>query len=112
MSVIVRDLIQPKRIEAVQTSQYEAVDVKAIIDKSTVTNTTANNASFNINIFYPTESVQDSNLIIDNITVGPGETYLCTELIGHVIEDGGILSAIASSANSLTIKVSGREISS
>jgi hypothetical protein len=40
----------------------------------------------------------------------PGETYLCPELVGQILEPGGFISTIAGAATSLTIRASGREI--
>jgi hypothetical protein len=109
MAVTVKNLIPAKELEIAQTTQYTANNVKAVIDKATITNTSANNQTFSVNIALG--AVGDDNLIIDNRTVLPGETYLCPELIGQVIENTGIISTIASTVNTLTLAVSGREIS-
>ena len=49
------------------------------------------------------------NLIVDTRTIAPGETYTCPELVGHNLEIGGFIST-ATSANVITIRASGREI--
>jgi hypothetical protein len=43
--------------------------------------------------------------------VQPDETYLCPELVGHVLDSGAFISTIASAGAALTLRVSGREIS-
>jgi hypothetical protein len=48
--------------------------------------------------------------MIINKTIVPGETYLCPELIGRVLDPGDFISTIASAAASLTFKVDGQEI--
>jgi hypothetical protein len=111
MAVIARVLVPPKQLESSQTSQYTATNVRAIIDKATITNTSANNVTVSVNLVTVSGSAGNSNLIIDNRTIVPDETYLCPELVGQVLEAGGFISTIAGAATSLTMRVSGREIS-
>jgi hypothetical protein len=110
MTVTVKTLIPPKQLEATQTTQYTATVVKAIIDKATVTNTDTVNRTFSVNIVQSGGSATNANLIIDDRTVIPGETYLCPELVGHELDPGAFISTIASAATALTLRVSGREI--
>jgi hypothetical protein len=111
MAVIVKALISPKQAEAVQTGQYQANSVKAIIDKFTATNTSADNVVFSCNLIPTTESASASNLILDSKVIAPDETYICPELVGQMLEDGGIISTLCDTASALTISASGREIS-
>lgn len=111
MAVTVLNIIPRKQIEAVQTGQYAADNVKAIIDKFTATNTSAGNVVFSCNLIASGGSAGDSNLVLDSQTILPGETYLCPELIGQTLESGGIISTLCDTASALTISASGREIS-
>ena len=111
MTVTVKVLIPAKQAENSQTTQYTATNVKAIIDKFTVTNTSANNVTFSCNLVTVSGSAGASNLIIDTRTIVPDETYTCPELVGQALEPGGFISTIAGAATSLTIRASGREIS-
>lgn len=111
MAVTPKVLIPAKQAEAVQTTQYTATAVKAIIDKFTVTNTSANNVTLSVNLVPALGSAGADNLIMDARAIAPDETYTCPELVGHVIEAGGFISTLASAATSLTIRCSGREIS-
>jgi hypothetical protein len=63
-----------------------------------------------VNLVTSGGSAGNSNLVIDDRTVVPGETYLCPELVGQALESGGFISTIASAATALTLRVSGREI--
>lgn len=110
MSVTVVNIIPRKQAEAAQTEQYVANGVKAIIDKFTVTNTSASNAIFSCNLIASGGSAGDSNLVIAPRIVAPGKTDKCSELIGQVLEDGGIISTLSDTALALTISASGREI--
>ena len=110
MTVTVSVLVPPKQMEASQTTQYTATNVRAIVDKATVTNTDTVSRTFSVNIVTSGGSAGVSNLVIDTRTVQPDETYLCPELVGHVLAPGGFISTIASNATSLTLRMSGREI--
>jgi hypothetical protein len=110
MTVTVTVLVPPKQMEAVQTTQYTATNVRAIIDKATITNTDTVARTFSVNIVTSGGAAGNGNLVIDTRTVQPDETYLCPELVGHVLAPGGFISTIASNATSLTLRVSGREI--
>jgi hypothetical protein len=110
MAVTVKVLIPAKQAENVQTTQYTAVNAKAIIDKFTVTNTSAGNVTFSANLVTVGDSAGASNLIIDATSIAADATYTCPELVGQALESGGFISTIASAAASLTIRASGREI--
>jgi hypothetical protein len=110
MTVIVKVLIPAKQAENAQTTQYTATNVRAIIDKFTVTNTSANNITFSCNLVTVGGTAGVSNLIVDARSIVPDETYTCPELVGQALEAGGFISTIASAATSLTIRASGREI--
>lgn len=110
MTVTVKTLIPAKRAENTQTTQYTATNCKAIIDKFTVTNTTAGNVNFSTNIVTSGGSAGDSNLIIKTRAIAPNQTYTCPELVGQVLEGGAFISTLAGAATSLTIVASGREI--
>lgn len=110
MTVTVKVLIPAKQAENAQTTQYTATNAKAIIDKATVTNTSANNVTLSVNLVTSGGSPGASNLIMDARAIAPDESYTCPELVGQVLEPGGFISTIASAATSLTIRASGREI--
>jgi hypothetical protein len=110
VTVTVKVLIPAKQAENAQTAQYTATNCKAIIDKFTVTNTTAGNVTFSVNLIASGGAAGVSNLILDTRSIAPDETYTCPELVGQVLESGNFISTIASAATSLTIRASGREI--
>ena len=111
MAVTLKVLVPPKQLENAQTSQYTATNVRAIIDKATITNTSGSNVTVSVNLVTVSGSAGASNLIIDTRTIVPDETYLCPELVGQVLEAGGFISTIAGAGTSLTMRVSGREVS-
>jgi len=110
MSVLVKVLIPSKVAENTQTTQYTAINCKAIIDKFTVTNTSGSNATFSVNLVTSGGSAGTANLILDTRSIAPNETYTCPELVGQSLEADGFISTIAGTASALTIRCSGREI--
>jgi P pilus assembly chaperone PapD len=110
MTVTIKVLIPPKQAEGTQTTQYTAVNCKAIIDKFTATNTTAGNVTISVNLVTVAGSAGVSNLIVDTRSIAPDETYTFPELVGQALEPSGFISTIASAATSLTIRANGREI--
>jgi hypothetical protein len=110
MTVAIKVLIPAKQAENAQTTQYTATNCKAIIDKFTITNTSAGNVTFSANLVTSGDTAGANNLIIDNISIASNQTYTCPELVGQALESGGFISTIAGAATSLTIRASGREI--
>lgn len=110
MAVTVKNLIPRKQAESSQTTQYTATNCKTIIDKFTVTNTSANNVTLSVNLVASGGSAGDSNLVLKAKSIAPSETYTCPELVGQTLEASGFISTIAGAATSLTISASGREI--
>lgn len=108
--VTIKNIIPRKQAEAAQTTQYTASNCKCIIDKFTVTNTSAANVTFAANLVASAGTAADFNLVLKAKTVVPNETYTCPELVGQVLEAGGFISTIAGAATSLTISASGREV--
>jgi hypothetical protein len=110
MAVQIKVLIPAKQAEGAQTTQYTAVNAKAIIDKFTATNTSGGNVTISVNLVASGGSAGAANLIVDTRSIAPDETYTFPELVGQALEPGSFISTIASAAASLTIRASGREI--
>jgi len=109
MAVTTKVLVPAKEMEAAQTTQYTATNCTAIIDKFTATNTSASNAVISVNLVSSGGSAGATNLIVDNRTIAPDETYTFPELVGQVLANGGFISTTGT-ATALTIRASGREI--
>jgi hypothetical protein len=109
MSTTTRNIIPAKVAETSQTTQYTAELVRCVIDKMTVTNTSAGNLSISVNLIPASGTAGDGNLIVKARILAPSETYTMPELVGQVIEAGGSISTLASGVG-LTIRASGREI--
>lgn len=110
MAVTPKTLIPAKQAEAGQTTQYTAVNCTTIIDKFTATNTSGGNVTLTVNLIVDGGAAATSNTISSARAIAAGEAYTFPEIAGHILDSGGYISTIASSANSLTIRASGREI--
>ena len=62
MTVLVKVFTQAKQAESSQTTQYTAVNCKAIIDKFTATNTSASNVTFSVNLVANAETAVTGNV--------------------------------------------------
>lgn len=112
MAVTPTVLIEPKQAEIIDTVQYTSDGVNTIIDKFTVTNNGAAPATISINLVANLGTVSTSNRIVNARNIEVGECYTCPELVGHILTPSDYISTIASAALTLTIRASGREISS
>lgn len=110
MAISVRVLVPAKIVEALQTTQYTAVNVAAIIDKFTVTNVSASPAAISVNLVTLSNAPGNPNLLLRTKTLQPSETYLCPELVGHTLNPGGYISTLAGTASAINMRVSGREV--
>jgi hypothetical protein len=110
MTVTTKVLIPAKQVESTLATQYTATNCRAIIDKATATNTSAANVTLSVNLVTSGGSSGASNLIVNARSIAPGETYTLPELVGQVLDSSGFISTLASAATSITLRVSGREI--
>ena len=110
MTVTVANIIPAKQAENSQTTQYTATNAKCMIDKFTVTNTTAGAVTFSINLVASGGAAGAANLVLSLKSIAAGETYTCPEVVGQNLGVGDFISTIAGAATSLTIMASGREI--
>ena len=109
MTVEVSNIIPPKQAENVSTDQYTSVGI-TIIDKFTATNTTGGPVTIDVNLIESGGSVGDSNLIVSSHSLAANTNYTFPAIVGHTLQNGDIISTNASAASSLTIRASGRVI--
>ena len=111
MSVSASVLVEAKLVEDVTTTQYTVTGTAAIIDKFTGTNTGAADASLTVYLVASGGSPSTSNRIMVSTTIATGTTYTFPELTGHILATGDKIATIASAANTLVLRVSGRTVS-
>lgn len=111
MTVTAKNLVPAKIVEATQTTQYTASNVTTIIDKFTATNFSGTAATISVNLVTLAGTAGNLNLITKDKLLSPAETYTFPELVGQIIPAGGFISTVAGTADSINMRVSGREIS-
>jgi len=110
MTVIVKNIVPGKTVEATQTTQYTANNVTTIVDKFTATNYSATAATISVNLVTVAGSAGNINLITKTKTLQPAEVYTFPELVGQVLNNGDFISTIAGTASAINMRVSGREV--
>lgn len=89
---------------------YTATNLSARIDKCVVLNTTGGAVTFDLHLVPLSGSAGVTNQLIDGQSVGAGQSYTCPEVVGQWILAGGTIQAVASASASLTLMVSGLEV--
>lgn len=115
MTTTVLNIIPAKYVEATPTPQYtvsapEANTVRTIIDAFVVTNTGTAAALFSCYLVINNGSEGNDNLFINEQRIEPGESYLCPEVIGQALEDGGFIVTNTNVVGTLTMRATGRLI--
>ena len=115
MATTVINLIPSKYAEATQAAQYTVSSpqnqtVRVVIDGFTVSNTSGAAATFDCNLVSKGGTAGPGNQVLPPVEIQPGQTYLCPELIGQVLEDGAFISTLASAPVTLVMRASGRLI--
>lgn len=112
MATTAAQLIAPQQVAGTATIYYTSGSgVKTRIDKLSVTNPTAGAVSITIHIVPSGGSVGDSTTITKTRGVNTLETWNCPDLVGHVLNPGDTIRALASAATSLTLMASGAQTS-
>jgi len=110
MTVTATVLIPAKVAEAVQTPQYVAANVTAIIDKFTATNFSSTATTISVHLVTAGNSADDSNIITKTKRLQPTEVYTFPEIVGQVLTTNSVISTIAGTASAINIRASGREV--
>jgi hypothetical protein len=111
MSVEVKNIIPPTPLTDSALSLYTSTNAKTIIDKMTATNKSGSNVLLTVHLVVSGGAASDSNLIIDEKTIFPNETYICPEALGHVLEAGSAIFAKSSTSSAIVFTASGRCVS-
>jgi hypothetical protein len=112
MTVTARNLVPAKLVENTQTTQY-IVPTNAsatIIDKFTATNISGSTATISVNLVTGSDTPGNNNLITKTKSLAASEVYTFPELVGQILPTASFISTIASAANAINMRVSGREI--
>lgn len=110
MAIINKPLINTRYAASSLTSEYVALNLRAVIDKFTVTNTSASAETITVNIVPAAAIVGSSNQVVKDRAVAASETVTLFEMINQYLNAGDSVHVGASGANALVIRANGREI--
>lgn len=112
MAVIPKKLANAQQLtNAVATYYTTPSTIVTIIDKMTLTNTSASAVSATVYLVDITGTAANSECLISALGIGAGATYTCPEIVGHILNHGDTIQALASANSALTVRISGREVS-
>ena len=107
MAVTPKALITSQQLTNAAATYYTSTNIVTIVDKFTLTNTTAGAVTATVSIGADAASTR----IISARSIAPGECYICPEMVGQVLNAGELIQALCSANTSLTIRASGRTVS-
>jgi len=111
MAVVPKSIIPSQQLTAVNATYYTATNIRTIIDKMTLTNTTAGAVTVTIDLVDSGGTAGATERMISARSIAAGETYTCPEVVGHILNSGDSIQGLASAGTSITIRASGREVS-
>ncbi len=111
MTVAAKCLVEAKFAENAETTQYTSpAGTRTIIDKCTATNAGAASTTIVERIVPAGGTAGAANMIAPSKTLAVGEVYTFPEMVGQVLNPGDFISTLPGAANSIVIRISGREI--
>ena len=111
MAITPKALIESQQLTNANAIYYTATNVRTIIDKFTLVNTTAGAVTATVDIVASGGTAGVASRLISARSIAAGETYTCLEIVGHIMNSGDTIQALASANTSITIRASGREVS-
>jgi len=111
MAVIPKAIIQAQQLTNANATYYTATNIRTLIDKVTLCNTTAGAVTATIDIVDSGGAAGVTERVISARSIAAGETYTCPEMVGHILNPGDSIQGLAGATASITIRASGREVS-
>lgn len=98
-------------LTAVAATYYTAGSgVRAIIKKATFVNDHTSAVTVTINIVPSGGAADYKNRITKTKSIAAGETWVCYEIEGHIINASGFISMLASVTEKIGCRISGYEV--
>ena len=109
MAVTSKPLVTSQYAANSESTVYTAgTGTRTIIDKLTGYNVSGSAATLTVKLV-PSGGTAGASHTIMAKTIAAGDPYTFPEIVGHVLEAGGIISLLASAANAIVVRISGRE---
>lgn len=110
MSITPKRLIDPVQLPSAAAAIYTSTNVKTILKKATLCNTTGVNRTVTIYIVPAGGSAGATNTVLQAIPVLAGATVEVYDIEGHVLNAGDALWGLADAASAVTFHLSGMEV--
>lgn len=110
MTMTAKRLVTAQIAASIAAVYTATTGTKAVVKRAAFCNTTSGSVTLLVHLVPPSGSVADGNMVINDLSIGAGVTYLAAELEGQVVEATGSIQCEASMAGSLTAVISGVEI--
>lgn len=111
MSVVNKVLIQAKYADDSATNEYTVPsNTTTIIDKFTATNTDGSARTVTVYLVPNGETEDAKYTITAALSIDAGDSVDLPEMKNHVLESGDFISIVASVADKVVVRASGREI--
>lgn len=111
MTITAKTFVEASQLTTGATTKYTATSVVGIIDKATCTNVSVAAATLTVYLVASGGTAGPANATVYQKTIAAGYADTLPELVGHILNAGDFLSALASAATALNLRVSGREVS-
>ncbi|MCF4166332.1 hypothetical protein L2U69_11810 [Zavarzinia compransoris] len=105
-----RRLVSGAQLTNSPATYYTATNVKARIDAATIRNDNSTAETFSIWLVPTGGSADDTNQVIKDRSIAAGQSQIVPEIVGHYLEAGGTIQAVASNGSQVNLIVSGGEI--
>lgn len=111
MAVTAKCLVEAAYIANAETTQYTApAGTRTIIDKVTATNTGAAATTIVAKIVPSGGTAAAGNVVAPSKALAVNEVYTFPELVGQILNPGDFISTLPGAANSVVLRISGREV--
>jgi len=109
-SIAIKNIVVPAQLTTSAATYYTVTaNTKCEIRKLTFCNTTAGAVSVTVYLVNSGGSANDAATVTKTRLLAAGETWSCSDAIGHVLEAGGTIQALASANTSISIRGTGLE---
>lgn len=111
MATLPKRLVSGSQLTTSAATYYTAPgNTRTRVATFTATNTSAGAETISVHLVPSGGSADDTNIVADEISLAAKETKSISGAIGHVLESGGTLQALASAGTAINIVASGYEI--
>lgn len=110
MTVTAKRLVTAQVAASIAAVYTATTATRAVVKRAAFCNTSGSSVTLLVHLVPPSASVADGNMIINDVSITAGETYVAAELEGQVVEATGSIQCEASMAGALTAVISGVEV--